>query len=188
VDQEENYFNEVSRDSMSWLENSEKLKVSADIINNELQVLLAPFFYGNFDYQHEDKIVALWNSYFLLIGHAFENLIKGLSIENNRAFSSYGEIFDTLWKKYSLGHGVSRIAKDNLFDLTDTEFKILEKLEIFVIWAGRYPLPKKFEKYLSDKSRLFYDTNDYQIMNALFDRIKRQLLEHWERNEAKALT
>ena len=81
-------YNLISRDSMSWLDNSEKLKFSSEVIYKELQSQIELFMLDSLIYESEDKIQALWDSYYLLIGHSFENLIKGLSIENNRSAKS----------------------------------------------------------------------------------------------------
>lgn len=182
--QEKDLYNLISGDSMSWLDNSEKLKFSADIIQKELQILIDHFQRDELDFNNEDKVQALWNSYYLIIGLAFENLIKGLSIENNRSLKNFDEIFNTLWKHNS-GHGISKIAKDNITDLTDEEIDFFEKLEIYILWAGRYPLPKNIDIFVKDKNKLVFDTNDYEKIDNLFCRIKDLLVHKWEDNGYK---
>lgn len=179
------FYNLISRDSMTWLDNSEKLKLSADIIHNELQKSVGIFLNGEKDYNNEDKIQALWNTYYLLIGHAFENLIKGLSIESNRQLKSFNEIFNIHWKKNNSGHGISKIAQDNIMDLTNKEIEILEKLETYILWAGKYPLPKREDIFFKEENRLIYDTNDFNRIGILFERIKTLLLQKWDNNEYK---
>ena len=185
MNNEKEFYDLISIDSMSWLDNSEKLKISADLIQKELQILIEPFLNEIKDYNNEDKIQAFWNSYFLIIGHAFESLIKGLSIENNRCVKSFDDMFKTYWSKYNSGHGISEIAKDNILDLTDEELKILKKLETYIIWAGRYPLPKKLNMFIDERDRLVYDSNDYNTINNLFDKIKSLLIQEWKKNEYK---
>lgn len=179
------FYNTVSRDSMSWLDNSEKLKFSADIIQTKFRELVKPFFNRQGDYSNEKEVIALWNSYFLIIGFAFENLIKGLSIEYNRLASSYQDIFNLYWERHKKGHGISNIAKDNMFDLTNDEFDLLEKLETYSIWAGRYPIPTNENKFIKEKYNLFYSTNDNDKIDSLFDKIRNRLIEEWEKNEYK---
>ena len=176
-------FNLISRDSMSWLDNSEKLKFSSEIIYNELQKLIEPFQKGIQNYEDEDKIIALWASYYLLIGHALENLIKGLSIENNRAANNIEEIYKK-WN-YKSGHGISKIANDNISNLTNDEVKILEKLEIYILWAGRFILPKYADTFIKEENSLYYETSDYNTINVLFDKIKDMILIEWEKNNSK---
>jgi len=179
------YYNSISMDSMSWLENSKKLKFSADLIQKELDKLIRPFINGIFDYSKEDEIVALWKSYFLVIGFAFENLIKGLSIESHKEVLSFKEIMNSYWKKHDNGHGISEIAKDNLNDLSDEEIDLLKRLEKYIVWAGRYPTSKNESRFISDKASLIYKSNDPKIINSLFQRMKNKLLEIWEKNDKK---
>ena len=40
------------------------------------------------------------------------------------------------------GHGLRRLASEGLSNLTSQETDLLERLENYVAWAGRYPLPK----------------------------------------------
>jgi hypothetical protein len=181
--QGKDFYNLISRDSMSWLDNSEKLKFSSEVIYKELQSQIELFMLDNLIYESEDKIQALWDSYYLLIGHSFENLIKGLSIENNRSAKSLEEIFKK-WK-YNSGHEISKIAQDNLSNLTEEEFKILEKLETYIIWAGRYNLPRNADKYVNEQNRLFFDSKDFKRINVLYDKIRDILLQTFEKNEKK---
>jgi len=176
-------YNLISRDSMSWLDNSEKLKFSSEVIYKELQSQIELFMLDSLIYESEDKIQALWDSYYLLIGHSFENLIKGLSIENNRSAKSLDEIYKK-WK-YNSGHEISKIAQDNLSNLTEEEFKMLEKLETYIIWAGRYNLPRNADKYVNEQSRLFFDSKDFKTINVLYDKIRDILLQTFEENEKK---
>jgi len=185
MNQDIEFYNTVSIDSMSWLDNSEKLKLSADLINKELEILIEPFRQEKPDYKNEEKIQAFWNSYFLLIGYAFENLIKGLSIEKNRDLKTFYDIYKKKWSDYSKGHGISKIAKDNLSDLEKNEIKLLEKLETYILWAGKYPLPKQIKEYNTDKPDLFFDSNDNRRFNDLFVKIKNSLDKEWEKNESK---
>lgn len=177
------FYNLITKDSMTWLDNSEKLKFSADIIQKELQILVENFLRGEKDYNNEDKIQAFWNTYYLLIGLAFENLIKGLSVENNRQLKSFDDIFKIYWKKHKSGHGILKIAQDNIMDLTDKEIEILEKLETYILWAGRFPLPTTEDRFIKEENRLVYDTNDYIKIGILFERIKTLLIQEWNNNE-----
>ena len=183
--QDTEFYNTVSRDSMSWLDNSEKLKFSADLIQKEFQELISPFLNGQRDYSNEKEIIALWNSYFLIVGFALENLIKGLSVENHREAKDFNEIYNLYWKDYDKGHGISKIAKNNLTNITNEELGLLEKLETYIVWAGRYPISKYEKRFIIDKSNLCYKTNDYEIINTLFLKIKDKLIEEWEKNEYK---
>jgi hypothetical protein len=175
------YFDLASRDSMSWLEFSERLKFSSEVIYNKLQSFIE-LLLSTHDYENEDKIKALWNSYYLLIGHSFENLIKGLSVENNRDAKTFNGIYKN-WKKHYQGHGISKIAQENLSDLTIEQIKLLERLETYIIWAGRYYLPSTPEKFNNERSLLYFDSKDYDLINSFYDKIKTTLLSTYKKNE-----
>ena len=69
--------------------------------------------------------------------------------------------------------------------MTEEEFKMLEKLETYIIWAGRYNLPRNADKYVNEQSRLFFDSKDFKTINVLYDKIRDILLQTFEENEKK---
>jgi len=173
------YFNSVERDSWHWLDNSENLKYSSEVIYKELNSLLE-IFRNNRSFENEEKIRALWGSYYLLVGHSFENLVKGLSIENNRSAENFKKIFKK-WGKN--GHQISQIAKDNIPLLTKEEISIIEKLETYIMWAGRFNLPRTSDIYTKERGNLFYYSKDYDTINILYNRTKDILEQAYEKNE-----
>ena len=56
-----------------------------------------------------------------------------------------GELGKT-FATHNIGHLLSQI-NDSQFKLTFEEKKILIELEEYVVWQGRYPVPKKKEQY-----------------------------------------
>ncbi len=68
-------------------------------------------------------------------GFAIENLLKGLLVSANGPWDQEGRFrLDT--------HNLMQLAQDTNLGLTDDERLVLERLEVFVKWAGRYPIPK----------------------------------------------
>lgn len=45
-----------------------------------------------------------------------------------------------------IGHKQKTLLKDVNFELSNEEEDLLLRLETFVMWAGRYPMPRTFEK------------------------------------------
>jgi hypothetical protein len=177
----EEYYMSVERDSWHWLDSSEKLKFSSEVIYKELHSLFE-ILRTERTFKDEEKIMALWSSYYLLVGHSFENLIKGLSIENNRSAKNFKEIF----KKWgNNGHQISKIAEDNIPLLTKDEISIIEKLETYIIWAGRFHLPKDFDIYTKERGNLYYYSEDYDTINILYERTKEILEIAYAKNENK---
>jgi hypothetical protein len=176
------YYEMISRDPVSWLDISEKLKFSSEVIHEKLLGLIK-IYKDDHNYNDEGNIVALWYSYYLLIGYSFENLIKGLSVENNSTIDDFDDIIKK-WN-YNSGHGITRIAQDNISDLTQNEISLLQKLETYIVWAGKYNLPKNVNKYNVERSRHFYNSKDYDTITALYDKIRNILLGHPEHKSEK---
>lgn len=122
----------------------------------------------------------MWGSYYLLVGLSFENLVKGLSIENNRSAKNFREIFKK-WGKN--GHQISKIAEENISLLTKDEISIIKKLETYIMWAGRFHLPKDSDIYTKERGNLFYNSKDYDTINILYERTKEILELACEKNE-----
>ncbi|QLB41759.1 hypothetical protein HV560_02350 [Mannheimia pernigra] len=104
-----------------------RLKQTSDYWHSEAANLLtsAEVLYNNLD-----KKPFCWNSYKLLIGLSFELLLKSIAIQKNMELSHTHKL-DELIKSIN-------IPLSNNDDLG-----ILKILTEYVIWAGKYPIPKK---------------------------------------------
>ena len=69
-------------------------------------------------------------------GFAIENLLKALVVSTDGPWDEKGR-FDLHT------HNLLELAQDTGLDLTDDERLLLEKIEAFVTWAGRYPIPDR---------------------------------------------
>lgn len=195
----QDYFDTASTDSMTWLENAEFLKLSADLVYENIVTTFEIYKEERkkkrqIDYnakginwkmkeliELEDKLKAYSNSYYLLIGYSFENLIKGLSIENNPSYS-FNEIFRRKWKNYKMGHGISEICKENFNELSENEIKLLERLESYILWIGKYPVAKKIEDHVTESENKYFNSDDKDEIDRLFEKIKLSLIEENEKN------
>jgi hypothetical protein len=191
------YFDIASVDSMTWLENAEFLKLSAYLIfenvlrtyknysNAQRKVNLSRLNIGevykkrNEVNELEDKLKSYSNSYYLLIGYSFENLIKALSIENNPGLT-FKEIYEKHWRKFSSGHGISAICKENFENLSTPDFEILERLEAYILWLGKYPVAIDKIRHLADYDKKYFFSNDQNENDILFDKIRNILIEKRE--------
>lgn len=70
----------------------------------------------------------------MLAGFSVENMLKALYVSQNPAFSSSGR-FDVAT------HNLRQLADNIALPLTKNERILLERLEHFLTWAGRYPVP-----------------------------------------------
>ena len=186
------YFDIASVDSMTWLENAELLKLSADLLYENVLLTYEKrkvaqhtqnnFIIGTINHKRkeidelEDKLKSFNNTYYLLIGYAFENVIKGLSIKNNPGLS-FKEIYDKHWKKYKFGHGFSDIDKPFISNLSSNETKLLERLEKYVIWIGKYPIAKDQNCHSADYDEKYFDSGDKSEIDDLFAKIRNLLIE-----------
>jgi len=169
-------FKGVCKDAQTWLAQANQLKMSADVIEIELKGTIARF---RFDRELNDQLLAFLKSFMLLVGMAFENLIKGILVGRDPTNISREEI-----KKQLLGrggHGISEGAK-TVTNISNAEYDLLRRLEEYLIWAGRYPMPLK--------SKAFYDSQtpenlrsfgwtDFKLIDSLYDRLAEILDNEW---------
>lgn len=71
---------------------------------------------------------------YMLAGFAVEVLIKGVLIQNGSGLDSKG--------RFELdSHDLLKLADRAALVLTEEEGRLLERLQEFLTWAGRYPIP-----------------------------------------------
>jgi hypothetical protein len=115
----------------------------------------------------------------LLNGLAFENVIKGILIGRNSALATTEEISRGILTRG--GHGIADGAR-RILTLTDPESDLLKRMEEYLFWAGRYPLPLQFDTYMNSeeqKSRR-YQSTDRDLINRLFDKLETVLQQEWQ--------
>lgn len=71
---------------------------------------------------------------YMLAGFAIENLLKAQLVARNEHCDSNG--------KFKLGtHDLRQLAVDARYDLTESEGRLLERIQEFTVWTARYPVP-----------------------------------------------
>ncbi len=80
------------------------------------------------------------SSTLLLLGLAFEDLIKGVDIARDPSLVNLKSLNRSLWKDDS-GHAIRKFAK-SLMTLDSDEEELLDRLQEAVVWAGRFPIPQ----------------------------------------------
>ncbi len=86
--------------------------------------------------QNELEIVSLMQVGRFLMGLSFENLLKAIIIAHGKS-----PLF-----KHDINRLIEQIDSSRL-NLTDEEKGILIELEEYVLWEGRYPIPKNAGKH-----------------------------------------
>jgi hypothetical protein len=79
------------------------------------------------------------SSTMLLLGLSFENLIKGVYVARNPTLVDRARLDRSLWRADG-GHGIRVFAK-SLIALEQVEEDLLDRLQTYVVWAGRFPIP-----------------------------------------------
>jgi hypothetical protein len=102
----------------------------------------------------------------LLTAIAFENLLKGLAVIGDPAG----------WRRLQDdgGHGISTFAA-TVTELSDAERKLLQRLQEYLVWAGRYNVPTKAARYAANHGLRTFRSSDPPLIAGLFDRLARLL-------------
>ena len=171
----EKLFELIGQDSQMWLEQAIQLKMSADVILVELEKVLplSQVLPGV-----RVKKLAYIHSFMLLTGLAFENLIKGILIGGDKTVVDQQKINNRLWNVRG-GHGIAELAK-RVASVTSDELDLLRRLEEYLFWAGRYPLPLNSEVYFKSQNHLTFKTTDIALINQLFQNFEGILKKEWD--------
>lgn len=109
----------------------------------------------------------------MLMGFAFENLAKAVLI--TRDHSIVGDAKLGKWPTDRGGHGFAKLIRSILCQLSPDEENLLLRLEEYVVWAGRYPIPKSLHDYkAAEEGRRFtLAGSDVKLVEDMFSRLER---------------
>ncbi|MEK6225581.1 MAG: hypothetical protein AABM40_04715 [Chloroflexota bacterium] len=105
----------------------------------------------------------------MLLGIAFENLIKGIVVAREPTLIKDGTPTGRL-----ITHQIADLARAEGLLASDDEYRLLKILEQYVLWLGRYPMPREKESY---QDLIGVDVGDDPLevdkaaLDALFDRL-----------------
>jgi len=157
-------FELLQRDPNAWVEQADALFLSAKLAQNKfMQVREIPAPHLDTRLQQ----LAFFDSFMMLTAFAFENLIKGLGVTKGmhwkNDFSDEG------------GHGIASYAH-KVISTSAEEKDLLGRLQVFSIWAGRYPMPTTSGKYHADAdNRRFSFPKDVHLIEKLSARLKSEI-------------
>ena len=140
---------QIFQDPTYWLGHHKRLKISADVlmdkmIEDELNRAMPP-------QEFHERNLALFESYMLLMALSVENLVKAHAIKEymrinpGHIFENLQEIKQLAWGGKKHGHDLIKILEFIGFEIHSAERDLLNRLQGFVIWAGRYPIPQNQE-------------------------------------------
>lgn len=177
---EEEYYDLFGQDPRFWLQQAKRLKMSAEVILYQFRaefVKSRPLSPGSPEVM--ERKMALMQSIMMLMGFSFENLIKGVYIAQTPELSVDERL--SRWRKHSSGHGIANLATD-VTNLNANEEYLLKRLEIYIVWAGRYStstnVRQSVESYQpiekSDPPKFlhsFFPNDDPILWDSLFSRL-----------------
>ena len=161
MDIPERHFNEAIESPVPWMSTAEALMQAARKLDWK-------------DIDITDQLHGQFWVYRFLVGLAIENLLKGVLVTHGCNVSNNDR--NRISKKFAT-HKLAKLAKDShaeQLDLTPSEFKVLEDIEPFIVWAGRYPIALS----ISEQFVKTHATYERSAEIELYERIRAHLVEH----------
>ncbi|MBI2164985.1 MAG: hypothetical protein HYU29_01100 [Chloroflexi bacterium] len=177
-EQFEEMFALIAKDPFSWLEHAQTMRAAAQpVLQSLLGILHEPQTRPGVRLQK----LAYVRGYMLLTGFAFENLLKAIAAKCNLLRVDPGTAhkatpkltFDARLSARKGRHSLTRFARDLGLALPEEEMQYLKRLEEYIHWGGRYPVPMKADVYAASYSamRLSFATAYPKLGDALFDKL-----------------
>lgn len=165
-----------------WFENASRLQYSSEVLLNKLAELYKQKRSRKVDSlsKLQTEQLSIFQSHMMLTGYALENLIKAVSVKSytsqNKTISNFENLKKQVWQVTDT-HNLIVIADKSNFKLTDEEKDLIKRHTEFIVWAGKYHIPKKKSKYdeVFCGSMLRRKKGDSKIIEDLFSRIKEYL-------------
>jgi hypothetical protein len=162
-------------EALIWLEKAQGLRYCAGILKDQLLELTnneTPA------WSRRIETLGIVSSTMLLLGLAFENLIKGVYVARKPTLVDRTKLDRSLWQSDG-GHGISEFA-ETLIRLEPDEEELLDRLQEYIVWAGRFPIPTKSGRYhqnLSPLNKHHFSIADFDTADRLFEKLKELLLQ-----------
>lgn len=166
-DQAQESFALQSTDPAAWYELARTLRIAAEPIQHRL------FEIAEISQNIEGirlRKLGYVRAYMLLTGLAFENLLKAIALLRHQSIKDLNQ---------RGGHGLVAMAEWLTLELAPAERDYLRRLEEYVVWAGRYPVPRVSGTYFtSERNRLLsFRSDDPQSGEALFEKLAAELTQ-----------
>jgi hypothetical protein len=172
-------FEIIASDPSAWLEQAQGMKIAAEpILQSFREILDVPQTLPGVRL----KKLAYIDAYMLLIGFAFENLLKAIAVSRGLLTLRNKQLrFDPMLSHDRGGHSLTGLASSLHLQLTSQEHQYFERLEEFIYWAGRYPVSMKSGTYADSHSagRLsVIIPTDPEMSDKLFDKLSKLINNH----------
>ena len=120
----------------------------------------------------DENTMSFLAEYQMLLGMSFENLLKGIITLNRIEKSEKPFLHKECTNRHQLKVLAMRSELDEL-SLTDEDLSVLERLSMYIEWAGRYPIPKKVGGY----EPICHGNREYEAELLLWERLAQPLLK-----------
>ena len=165
-------FERIRTDPQAWRAQAIQLRLSADVIYVEWEKISRPV---RTLPSPMEKMLAYSQSFMLLTAFSFENLLKGVLC---------GRDPDRDLSSKTAGHAIKKMAIEVLTPALyeppiPLELDLLERLEVYLVWAGRYQLPRREDVFANSTVQI--RSNDPILIESLFAKIDNALQEEWQK-------
>ena len=166
-------YQQIGQEALMWLEKAQGLRYCAEILKSHLlELVKSP------PASRRIETNGVVSSATLLLGLAFENLIKGVGIAQDPSLVNSAGLNLKLWKGKDGGHGIRGYAK-SLLTLDQEEEELLDRLQESIYWAGRFPIPLRSDRYHESNAPVNkhqLSTQDFTVADQLFKKLEKQLI------------
>jgi hypothetical protein len=166
-------YSMTGSEALQWLESAQGLKHSAEVLRDHL--IASTDVPPNL---RRIETLGLMKSSMLLLGLAFENLIKGVYVAKNSEIVNGEKVNRSSWNSHG-GHGIVDFAQAQV-QLEADERELLTRLQEHILWAGRYPVPNKSSDFYSSRhpdNKRKLSSADFGLADRLFHKLADALFE-----------
>jgi hypothetical protein len=169
VDVDTDYGNQMlahGGDSLMWRECALELKIAADALLPHYFSALRERGPGR---EKQRRKFAFCHGYLILAGLAIENAIKGLEIEKQPSIVTKQKVPKILDEG---GHGIFNGLRQHL-TLDGDEIDVAARLQEFLIWAAKYPVPLTPNRLKTAETNLLrsHISSDPDVIDGIFTKL-----------------
>ena len=171
------YYERLKHSANQLLPNIERFAAYLNDENEEIRKIIPEF---------ERQLQAEVEAYMLLKGYSIENLIKAAlmrkyELENPLTkFKNFKELKEKVWRNVNGHELVKLIEKNKILNLYKAESALLEILEEYIKWAGRYEYSHNLQPRTEEViKKIKKDDWEEDILKQLEYRLFEQIKNGW---------
>lgn len=162
---------------MYWLQAAERHYFSSQILYDRLNELIIK--HKEWTDDENISFLALMDSFFLLFGLAMENLLKGIIISKRPIFKQKKDLVNLYGFNYR--HDIMLMLKKNFRSLNKNENELIARLQDYIKWMGKYPIPNENDLQKDFSHTLQIKDNAELII--IYQELKLELIKKYSQTE-----